>query len=300
MRNILLIFLDGVGIGKEDYQHNPFYKYPFKTFTSIFNNIPNENNQVLIKNDKYLFPTDALLGIEGLPQSGTGQTSIFCGVNAQQIIGKHFGPFPYSTLLPIIEEQNIFSALIKENKKVLFANAFPQIFFDYLNEGKRRLSVSSLSCLNSGTPLLTYNDLLNGNALSAEIDNHRWVNRLNYNLPIINPELAAQRLLNLAEQNNFVLFEYFYSDHLGHGRLADNFTDIFNTLDNFLYYILTNYNEKTTVLICSDHGNIEDLSIKTHTTNPCLTIAAGKNSSLAYNQINDISKIKQFIWSELC
>ncbi|MFH0734423.1 MAG: metalloenzyme [bacterium] len=300
MRNVLLIFLDGVGIGEEDFENNPFYKYPFKTFSSIFNNIPNKNNPILINNDKYLFPTDALLGIEGLPQSGTGQTSIFCGVNAQQIVGKHFGPFPYSTLLPVIENDNIFNCLIKKNKKAAFANAFPQIFFDYINEGKRRLSVSSLSCLYSGIPLFTFNDLLNGNALSAEIDNFRWVTKLNYNLPIIEPEKAAQRLLYLTEQNNFVLFEYFYSDHLGHGRLTDNFQNILKTLDDFLYYILSNYNNNTTVIICSDHGNLEDLSIKTHTLNPCLTIAAGKNSDIAFKQIKDISQIKQFICGELC
>ena len=103
-----MIFIDGIGIGKRDYEFNPFYKYGFKTFTNIFEEIPHLENQYLNKNGYYLFPTDATLGVEGLPQSGTGQVSIFCGINAPQLVGKHFGPFPYSTTIPFIEENNIF------------------------------------------------------------------------------------------------------------------------------------------------------------------------------------------------
>lgn len=48
-------------------------------------------------------------------------------------------------------------------------------------------------------------------------------------------------------------------------------------------------------MICSDHGNFEDISIKTHTMNPALTITAGKNAKqLAYN-IKDLTDIKPSI-----
>ncbi len=300
MRNIIFVFLDGIGIGKKDKESNPFFKYGFKTFEKLFGEIPNLENQFISNGDKYIFPTDAVLGVDGLPQSGTGQTSIFCGVNAQEIIGKHFGPFPYSTLSPIIEKENIFKCLEEHNNKTIFANAFPSIFFDYLKEGKRRLSVTSLSCLLSNIPLCGYEELKRGEALSAEIDNHRWVNKLKYDLPIIEPELAAERLLNLGNKYNYVLFEYFYSDHLGHGRLNDDFVSIFNTLDIFLFYLLTNYSDDTTVIIGSDHGNLEDMSIKTHTLNPALTIIAGKNSSVGKENIKGINDFKNYIINELC
>jgi len=101
-----MIFIDGVGIGNEDYQFNPFFKYGFKTFTDIFGDIPSLQNQTIVRNKKFIFPVDACLGVEGFPQSGTGQTAIFCGMNAAKFVGKHFGPFPYSTLIPIIRGQN--------------------------------------------------------------------------------------------------------------------------------------------------------------------------------------------------
>ena len=77
-----------------------------------FESIPHLSNQFVAGKSKYIFPVDACLGVEGLPQSGTGQTSIFTGINAPKFIGKHFGPYPYSTLLPEIEEKNIFKSLI--------------------------------------------------------------------------------------------------------------------------------------------------------------------------------------------
>ena len=34
------------------------------------------------------------LGIEGLPQSATGQTALFTGINAAQLLGRHLFGFP--------------------------------------------------------------------------------------------------------------------------------------------------------------------------------------------------------------
>ena len=142
-----MIFIDGVGIGKEDYESNPFFKYGFKTFTEIFGGIPTLNNQFLKNDDIFLFPADARLGLKGFPQSGTGQTSIFCGVNAPKIVGKHFGPYPYSTLIPVLKEKSIFRYFIDKDKNVSFANAYPKLFFDYIKSGRSRLGVTSLSCI---------------------------------------------------------------------------------------------------------------------------------------------------------
>ena len=97
-----------MGIGIADPTVNPFFKYGFSTFTDLFGAIPHLEKQKLSKDGRFLFSTDAVMGVPELPQSGTGQTSIFCGLNAARVIGKHFGPFPHSTLLPIIREQNIF------------------------------------------------------------------------------------------------------------------------------------------------------------------------------------------------
>ncbi|MEI7811796.1 MAG: metalloenzyme [Ignavibacteria bacterium] len=292
----LLIFLDGVGIGRADKSVNPFFKYPFSFLSGIFGKIPHLDDMYLTSDNKtFLFPSDACMGIGGLPQSGTGQTSIFCGVNAPEIIGRHFGPYPYSTLVPIINEKNIFKEFIELGLSVQFVNAYPQKFFDYVNSGRRRLNFTTLSCILSEIRLNNYEDLKIGQALSAEIDNSRWVNKLNYDLPIITPELAASRLLEITSKNHLTVFEYFFTDHIGHGRNVDTFEEILGILDKFLFFILKNINQDVSLVICSDHGNLEDISVKTHTLNPALTITAGKDAQKLMSKIKYLSDIKPAI-----
>jgi hypothetical protein len=288
-----MIFIDGVGIGKEDYSFNPFFKYGFKTFEKFFGSIPSLENSTLHSDNCFLFPVNACLGVEGLPQSGTGQTSIFCGVNAPKIIGKHFGPYPYSTLIPVLQKKNIFKHFLGRGKKVSFANAYPRVFFDYIKSGKKRLSATTSMCQLNGMRLNKANDVRNGRALTAEITNEKWNKKLGYKLPIILPETAAKRLLRISSKNNFTLYEYFLTDHIGHGRYADEFELILDSLDRFLFKIFEEMDyQNSTLIICSDHGNLENTSIKSHTFNPALMITAGRNAKKIYRQVKSLSQIK--------
>jgi len=295
LQSTILIFLDGVGIGKADANYNPFFKYEFLTFTKLFNSIPHLDNQTISKDNRYIFPTDAIMGVPDLPQSGTGQTSIFCGVNASEIMDRHFGPYPHSKLLPIIKAENIFEKFLNMKKKVVFVNAYPKEFFDYIKDGKKRMSVTSLSCRYSNVHLFKKSDLIKGNALSAEIDNSRWVQKLKYKIRIIKPETAAKRLLKIASQNHFTLFEHFHTDYLGHGRESETLEERLKVLDRFLLYLFEKLPNDFNLIVCSDHGNLEDISIKTHTLNPALTITAGKDAKSLAKRIKNLSQIRDAI-----
>ncbi|VAX22189.1 Phosphoglyceromutase [hydrothermal vent metagenome] len=295
MHSTLMIFLDGVGIGEKDPTKNPFFQRSFKFFNQVFSETPHLENQNISRNNKYIFPVDACMNIEGLPQSGTGQTSIYCGINASAEIGQHFGPYAHSRLKPLIKEKNIFQSFKDMELKISFANAFPQVFFDYINSGKTRINVTSVMSMDSKMRFNDINDLKKENAISAEITNRRWVEKLNYDITIIKPEKAAQRLLNIASKNDFTLFEYFHSDHVGHGRLASEKEQLLSDLDQYLYYILTNIDKKITLLICSDHGNLEDMSVKGHTLNPALGISAGNNAEYLMRNITHLYDIKPAI-----
>jgi len=295
MQRTLLIFVDGVGIGENDPTINPFIKKQFNFLNKNFGAIPHLNKKELSSDGKYLFPVDANLGVEGLPQSGTGQTSIFCGVNAPKIVGKHFGPFPYSTLKPIIEKENIFNSFLEKGMKVSFANAFPKIFFDYVNSGRKRLNVTTLMALGSNIKLYDVDDMLEGRGVSSDITQLRWNTKLKYDIPIITPEEAAQRLMNITKENNFTLFEYFFTDHLGHGRNKEDFDILLDDLDRFLFKIISEISDDITLLICSDHGNLENIGVKGHTTNPSLTITAGIGALELKEKIKDLSQIKSAI-----
>ena len=209
------------------------------------------------------------LGVEGLPQSGTGQAALFCGFNAPKFVGKHYGPFPYTTTIPVLQKDNILVYFKEKYKSSYFANAYPKVFFDYVNSGRSRLSVTTLTCHLSGIKLNRVSDVRAGRALTAELTNERWNKRLGYKLKVIQPKTAARRLLRIAENYKFTLYEYYLSDHIGHLRLANEFEKLFSELDEFLFTLLNEVDsKKMTLIICSDHGNLEDLSIKTHTRNP--------------------------------
>ncbi|QOJ29685.1 MAG: metalloenzyme [Ignavibacteriales bacterium] len=295
MSRILVLFIDGVGIGENDPAKNPFFSGRFNFFNEFFGETPHLQKQYLSGENIELFPLDARMGIEGIPQSGTGQTSIFCGVNAPALINQHFGPFPYSTLIPVIKEENIFIDFLKRGQKPFFMNSYPQVFFDYLNSGKSRLSVSTLSYRSAGLELNTADDVRRGYSLSAEITNRVWRERLKYeDISLITPEEAAERLLQRTAEHDFTLYEFFLTDHLGHGRIPHDFDIVSSDLDRFLIHIFKEYSrEETDILLCSDHGNFEDITIKAHTRNPALGIAAGKNAGRLRDRISSLYQIKQ-------
>lgn len=290
-----MLFIDGVGIGENDPAKNPFFSGRFNFFNEFFGETPHLQKQYLSGENIELFPLDARMGIEGIPQSGTGQTSIFCGVNAPALINQHFGPFPYSTLIPVIKEENIFIDFLKRGQKPFFMNSYPQVFFDYLNSGKSRLSVSTLSYRSAGLELNTADDVRRGYSLSAEITNRVWRERLKYeDISLITPEEAAERLLQRTAEHDFTLYEFFLTDHLGHGRIPHDFDIVSSDLDRFLIHIFKEYSrEETDILLCSDHGNFEDITIKAHTRNPALGIAAGKNAGRLRDRISSLYQIKQ-------
>jgi hypothetical protein len=288
---VLMIFLDGVGIGKPDPSCNPFFKFGFRTFSEQFHQLPSLEKPYLEGKDCRLFPVDAVMGVEGLPQSGTGQASIFCGINAQKLCGMHFGPFPHSSIVPAVKELNIFKRLKDAGQFGFFANAYPRVFFDYLRSGKDRLSVTTLAYRSTGHRLNSSTDVYRRRALTAEITNARWNQKLDYHLPLLTPSGAALRLIRIAMNHHFTLYEYFFTDYIGHKRLPDEDGKLHGILDEFLCTILMKRPANLTVCFASDHGNYEDTADKKHTTNPALGLLAGPLSEEFSSRIENLSHI---------
>lgn len=274
---VLMLFLDGVGIGAPDAETNPFLIASLPSFRSLFSGeVPTLERQFFQSQYATHVSLDANLGIDGLPQSGTGQTALFTGVNASKLIGKHFGPYPYSTLRPLIREKNIFRQLKDANKSVYFANAYPQKFFDYFKDRQTRLTVTTLSCGYCDMPLHQVDDLEAGRAISADITNAGWP-RMGYpNILPIEPSEAGRRLVQLSADHDFLLFEYWNTDKAGHSEDMAAAVKSIELFDGMLGGILDSLDTNQTLLfITSDHGNMEDMSTKVHTRNPVPAILVG-------------------------
>jgi 2,3-bisphosphoglycerate-independent phosphoglycerate mutase len=267
---VLMIFLDGVGIGASDPAVNPLFATDLPALRRIVGkNLFSLHHCDIRTPHTTLLPLNATLGVAGLPQSGTGQTALFTGENAARLIGKHFGPFPYSTLRPLIAKKNIFRLLKAHGLRPAFANAYPQRYFDYVALHPTRMTVAPYASLQSGVRLLEAADLAEGRGISADITGAGW-HTLGYPAMRVIPHAeAGRRLAGLLEEHEFVLFEYWKTDHAGHAQNLQGACDVLRALDGMLSGVLEAMDLRRDLLIMtSDHGNLEDLRSKTHTRHP--------------------------------
>jgi hypothetical protein len=290
---VLLLFLDGVGIGSDDPAVNPFFAANLQVLRSLFKGkLPHKKLKSISTSHAELVPVNATLGVPGLPQSGTGQTTIFTGVNGAKFIGRHFGPFPPTALRPVIGQQNIFRRLRETGRRVVFANAFPRQFFEYTESGTRRLTVTTLSCLMSNIPLLRIDELRKNKAVSADLTRSRWPEMGYPELEVVTPETAGGHLWEIMREHDFTLFEYWLTDHAGHSCDMKKSVEVLEAFDSFLAGILERFNDASSLIVLiSDHGNIEDLSTKSHTRNPVPLIVLGKKRRAFAKGVKNLTQI---------
>ncbi|HET9765994.1 MAG TPA: metalloenzyme, partial [Thermoanaerobaculia bacterium] len=152
---------------------------------------------------------DAVLGVAGLPQSGTGQTALFTGVNAQAAIGHHVPALPGPRLRALIDEHSVLKRLAAAGHEVTFANAYTADYAERLVRGEARASATTRAVLAAGIPLRTLADLDAGEAATWDIDGSFFVRRAGVPVAPIAPALAGERLARLAGRHRFTLYETF-------------------------------------------------------------------------------------------
>jgi hypothetical protein len=277
-----MIFIDGFGLGSDDRSGNPFTIAAMPFIKGLLGGEGMTRIHIgegVLRSHLVIRPTDAGLDVTGIPQSATGQTALFTGINVAKITGRHINGFPTKLLREVLQRGNLFKAVNRSGLRAVFANIFTEEYFQAVERGQWRHSVTTTAALAGGCHFLLIPDLLHGKGVFQDITNEQLRER-GYDVPILEPETAALNLIRQASQNDFTLFEYFQTDHCGHDQNWDLALVLLNRLDRFLHTIagqLTDYN--LDLLVVSDHGNIEDLSIKTHTTNLVPTIAIGKGAA---------------------
>lgn len=277
--SILMIFLDGVGLGQDNPSSNPFLSASLPHLRRLLDGqLPLQSSGRIDAGRAILIPTDPTLGVAGTPQSATGQASLFTGVNAALALGRHWGPYPNEPLRQIIRRDSIFKKLAAQGQSAYFANAYPERYFRDVARGKRGLSASGLAATAGGLRLLGYDDLRDGRALSAFLTNEGWRTALGYaDVPAISYRQAGQTLATLAGEHRFSLFEHYYTDVCGHHQDWPAAIATLEAFDEFLAGVLDGFDdERMLLIVTSDHGNIEDLTVRGHTLNPVPTLVAGR------------------------
>ena len=222
-----------------------------------------------------LVPTDACLGVPGLPQSATGQTSILAGLNAPAAIGRHINGYCTKSLAALLDGHSLFSRVKAGGGEATFANAYTPRFFE---RPPRFLSVTTIATRQAGVRVRTLEDLARGEALFHDFTNRLLLER-GYSLPPVTPQEAGRRLAALTSAHTFTMYEHFLTDLVGHARDMARAVEILENLDALLDGLLSHLDlSRHLVVLTSDHGNVEDLSTKQHTLNPVPTLCWGNGA----------------------
>ena len=227
------------------------------------------------RDDVSLTALDACLGVEGLPQSATGQTALFTGKNAPAAIGRHVTAFPGAQLAQILEAHSVFRSVAAANLTGTFANAFSKRYYELIAERRLRYSASVLAARAGGVALRDLEALRDGRAVSWDVHRDLLALPADEQVPEVVAVEAGAHLACLAAEYHFVLWETFLTDLAGHRRSELSPEDCLARVDGLLRGLVENLPPGTTVLVTSDHGNIEDMSHKRHTRNPVPLVAIG-------------------------
>jgi 2,3-bisphosphoglycerate-independent phosphoglycerate mutase len=278
------IFIDGLGIGTRG-SHNPLAL--LDADASPFNLFIDEEPELSF--DGVLVRTDSCLGVEGRPQSASGQTTILTGVNAPAALGYHKQGFPIEAMREIINANSIFLQLKRAGvEAVTFANAYTPRFFD---NRPRWVSATTTAVEAAGLPFRTLEDLRAGRAVYQDFTNQLLIES-GFDVSPRTPAEAAQVLANIVAENRFTLYEYFITDRVGHAQDEAAALTVLSNLARFVRETIAHVDlSRTTVILTSDHGNVEDLSIRNHTRNFVPTLAWGAGRETVRRGVRDLSHI---------
>jgi 2,3-bisphosphoglycerate-independent phosphoglycerate mutase len=272
---ILFVFLDGVGIGPDDAAVNPFVRAgaQLPALVRMMGGVPTLDRPHSRAADSCAFPLDATLGMEGTPQSGTGQVALLTGESAAELFGRHFGPWTPVRLRPVLEERSVLKRAADAGRSVAFANAYPRSWPG--PNGGRRMAGPPLAARAAGALTRHEDALAAGTAVASEIVNDGWRQHLGFDLlPEVTPRQAGVNLARISREADLTLFAHYATDSAGHVGDIDAAIGALSRVDAFFEGMLAEMSDDTLLIVASDHGNLEDVRAG-HTRNPALGIAVG-------------------------
>lgn len=306
---VALLFIDGVGVGRRDPDVNPLARD--ELLLSRFD----DGTAAPLPRGGTCAHVDATFGVSGRPQSASNQTAILTGQPAPRLIGRHVLGYPNAALRSLIAEHSIVRQLAGAGIAATFANAYPAGYLDALGLRRRaseaqdvtippralrriRPSATTLAMAAGQVALRTFDDARRGEGLTHDIDG-QIAQRRGFGVPMRTPEEAADIFWRLATGMGFVLFEHYQADEAGHAQDAVAAEQTLRTFDAFARAVVMKMPEGAHVLVCSDHGNVEDLSIRSHTLNPVPVLCFGPSAREVTDGLRDVSDVGRAVVS-LC
>lgn len=296
MARVLFLFLDGVGLGDDDPKRNPFSTARLPTLKTLL-----DGRRLVASSAPYegskatLLAVDARMGVDGRPQSATGQAAILTGKNVPALIGGHYGPKPNPPIAEILEDYNLFSEVKRRGGEAGLLNAYPPRYFESIYSRRRIYAAIPLAVRTAGLELMTAEDLQAKRALSADFTGAGWAAQPDFPpAPIYLPVEAGVLLALLSLNYHLAWFDFWPTDYVGHrGTLAQGIS-LLETFDAVFNGLIEAWDDRQDlIVITSDHGNLEDLEHRGHTLNPVPALLIGPHPlrRLFSKDVQDLSDI---------
>jgi 2,3-bisphosphoglycerate-independent phosphoglycerate mutase len=296
-RRVILVFLDGVGIGAGDAAFNPFAAAHLPRIQALLGGRRMVADDLdadgrIISERAVLAAADATLGVEGLPQSGTGQTTLLTGRNGAAEYGRHFGPWVPTPLRPMLAAENLLRRAVDAGRIAAFANAYPLSGAPADPRIFRRPAGPMLAAQSVGALTRGALELAEGRAVASSITNERWREHLGSDVPEVTPEEAARSLARIALEADVTLFAHYDTDYTGHRGALDGAIAALERVDAFLGALADALPPDALLVVSSDHGNVEDVR-GGHTLNPVpvLAIGAGRDEFVNARSLMDVAPV---------
>lgn len=251
---------------------NPFVAAETPFLTSLLGGPLTSERPALATPGLQFRPVSTTLSHPGLPQSATGQTTLLTGLNGADVMNGHYGPWPGPTLKKTLDEGTVFSEVLAAGGRVALANAFPPGYFRALETGPQRVNVPVYAAQRAGVRLRTPADYAAGRATSADLDG-------SYSGTPRSLRESGAQLAGLAHDYDLTFFDFWLSDTAGHRWPLERAAELVTKLDGFLAGVIPALGD-VTLLVTSDHGNLEDKTTRSHTRNPVPLLTLGPQADL--------------------
>jgi hypothetical protein len=290
--HILMLFLDGIGLGDDDPGINPFAIANMPTLTRLTNGKRWLRDTGCQESERALFiPTDPRLGVAGRPQSGTGQAAILTGLNVPRLIGEHYGPKPNLPTREIIANDNFFKQVKRAGKKAALLDAYPAGLHHDIARGKTLRSSIQQAAYESGQELFGMEELKAGQALTPEWTGESWHSYLKlYDTPVYTAREAGHRLVEISRNYDFAFHSHWMTDHVGHRGPLQRGVELLELFDGVMAGVTELWDDNEgLVIITSDHGNMEYIGSRNHTENDIPTLVIGNAKTAFADGFHDLT-----------
>ncbi|MFN2321610.1 MAG: hypothetical protein ABR510_01445 [Trueperaceae bacterium] len=272
---MLLLFLDGVGLGADDPEVNPFVRASTPALTALAGARWTDAlaGGVVAGAVRAAGALDATFGHAQLPQSATGQTALLTGLDAVAAMGRPYGPWPGPTLTSLLDADGLFHDAARVGGGVL-ANAYSRRYLDALASPvgahrRWRPPASVVAARAAGVRLRGEDDARGGAAVAADLGFEGG--------PILDAaaiDAWARGLVAIARDHPLTYLDAWITDRVGHRADLPLATALVVRVDAVLE-ALASALDGVTLVVVSDHGNLEDASGPRHTRSKVPLVAVG-------------------------